>query len=491
MSASRIALAIIFLIILTGTVIGILAGRRRKMDLEQWTVAGRGFGLIFVWILSAGEIYTSYTFLGVGGWAYSRGGPVLYALAYGGLSYVVAFYILPPIWILGRKHGLQTQPDFFQVRYGGKSLAAFVSIVGVAFLIPNLQLQLTGLGIIMQVASFEGIGRAPAMLTAGVLLTSFVLISGVRGVAWVSVLKDALMLAAALIVGIGVPRIFFGGIGPMFTALAQVKPLHLTMPGSTPNLGHTWFITTVLVNSFGFYMWPQGFAASYTAKSADTLRRNAVIMPVYSVTMALMIIVGFTAILVSPGISDPDLSLLTTVRKAFPPWMLGIIGGAGALTAMVPSAVLMLTAAASFAKNFYRPIFAPGMTDDAVARLARIIVVLLSGLSLYLAIYRSATLVSLLLLGYAGMVQFFPGVVLGLFWTRVTKTAVFSGMVVGVLTVIALASLKMDPLWGLNAGFVGLSLNCLVTCTMSALAPAPLAPTQPEDTVISWNSGLG
>ena len=57
-------------------------------------------------------------------------------------------------------------------------------------------------------------------------------------------------------------------------------------------------------------------------------------MPVYSVTMALMIIVGFTAILVSPGVSDPDLSLLTTVRKAFPPWMLGLIGGAGALTAM-------------------------------------------------------------------------------------------------------------------------------------------------------------
>src|ERR1700682_4780889 len=101
MSASGIALAIIFAIILTGTAIGILAGRHRKMDLEQWAVAGRGFGLIFVWILSAGEIYPSYTFLGVGGWAYSRGGPVLYALAYCGLSYVVAFYILPPILILG------------------------------------------------------------------------------------------------------------------------------------------------------------------------------------------------------------------------------------------------------------------------------------------------------------------------------------------------------------------------------------------------------
>jgi Na+/proline symporter len=119
------------------------------------------------------------------------------------------------------------------------------------------------------------------------------------------------------------------------------------------------------------------------------------------------------------------------------------------------------------------------MTDDAVARLARMIVVPLGGISLYLAIYRSATLVSLLLLGYSGMVQFFPGVVLGLFWTRVSQTAVFSGMAGGVVTVVALASLRMDPLWGFNGGFVGLCLNCLIIWVMSALRP--LAPAQPEE----------
>ena len=55
------------------------------------------------------------------------------------------------------------------------------------------------------------------------------------------------------------------------------------------------------------------------------------------------------------------------VRKSFPAWFLGLIGGAGALTAMVPAAVFILTAATLFAKNLYRPIFAPAMTDDQVA----------------------------------------------------------------------------------------------------------------------------
>ncbi len=114
MTPSLIALTIIFGIVVLGSAIAFYAGSRYKMDLEQWTVAGRGFGLVFVWLLMAGEIYTTFTFLGASGWAYSRGGPSLYIIAYGPLAYAVSFYILPPIWEAGKKYGLQTQPDFFQ-----------------------------------------------------------------------------------------------------------------------------------------------------------------------------------------------------------------------------------------------------------------------------------------------------------------------------------------------------------------------------------------
>jgi len=143
---------------------------------------------------------------------------------------------------------------------------------------------------------------------------------------------------------------------------------------------------------------------------------------------------------------------------------------------MVPAAILVLTAATSFAKNLYRPLFAPAMTDDAVARLARILVVALSLISLYLAIYTSATLVSLLLLGYAGMTQFFPGVVLGFFWKRVTTTGVFAGMVAGVGGAVFLALSKRDPFHGLNAGFVALCGNFLITAAVSLLTPSQSAP---------------
>lgn len=472
MSQSVVALMVISGIVGVASLVGFSAGSHHKMDLEQWTVGGRGFGLVLVWLLMAGEVYTTFTFLGASGWAYSRGGPVLYILAYQPLMYVVSFFILPQMWEVGQKYGLQTQADFFRVRYGSKYLEAFVALVGVIFIIPYLQLQLTGLGIIVEVASFGGIHRTPAMVVAFAIVAAFVSTSGVRGVAWVSVLKDFLLLFAALFIGIAIPYHYFGGIGSMFTALARAKPEHLVMPGAAQNLGHSWFVSTVLMTAFGFFMWPHYVGASFTAKTGDTLRRNAVIMPLYSVTMPLMFIVGFTAVLVLPGLANGDLAMLMIVRKTFPAWFLGIIGGAGALTAMVPSAIQILTAATLFIKNFCRPLFAPSLTDPQVATRAKAMVLVITVLALFFAIYSSSSLVSLLLLGYAGVTQFFPGVVLGLYSKRATRIGVFAGLVAGVAIVAALMLTKRDPYMGLNAGFIGLSANFAIVGLVSLLTPA-------------------
>jgi SSS family solute:Na+ symporter len=367
---------------------------------------------------------------------------------------------------------MQTQPDFFNTRYGNRYLAGFVCIVGILAFIPYLQLQLDGVGIIVSVASFGHIGRIPAMAVATGLVIAFVFANGIRAVAWVSVVKDFLMIVAAVAIGVGIPLAHFGGIAPMFAALAQARPQHLTMPGATTNLGHSWYVSTVLLTALGFYMWPHTFSATFTAKSADTLRRNAIVMPLYTLTLALVFFAGFATVLILPHLANGDLALLTVVRRTFPPWFLGLIGGAGALTAMVPAAILILTAATLFAKNLYRPIFAPAMSDDGVARLARAMVILLGATSLGLAIHGSSTLVSLLLTGYAMVTQCFPGVVLGLYWKRATGAGVFTGMVAGVLTAVLLMSTHLDPLLGLNAGFVALCINFVVTVAASLAAPA-------------------
>lgn len=465
-----VALSVISGIVLVGSLIAFYARSHHKMNLEQWTVGSRGFGMILVWLLMAGEVYTTFTFLGASGWAYSKGAPVLYILGYQPLMYVVSFFILPRVWELGRKYHLQTQADFFQVRYGSTYLSAFVALLGVVCLIPYLQLQLTGLGDIVEIASYGTIPRALAMIIAFTLVAAFVFVSGIRGIAWVSILKDILLLGSALFIGIAIPYIYFGGVGPMFAAVLKAKPHHLVMPGSTPNLGHGWYISTVLLVALAFYMWPHFFTAAYTARSGNILRRNAVIMPLYSVTMPLMFFVGLTALLVLPGLADSNLALLAIVRMTFPAWFLGVIGGAGALTAMVPAAIQLLTGATLYAKNLYRPVFSPGMTDQQVAKLAKFMVLVLTLGALVLAITTSITFVSLLLLGYAGVAQIFPGVVFGLYWRRISRRGVFAGLVTGIAVALGLMLTKHDPYFGLNAGFLALCCNFLVTVSVTLLA---------------------
>ena len=135
---------------------------------------------------------------------------------------------------------------------------------------------------------------------------------------------------------------------------------------------------------------------------------------------------------------------------------------------MVPAAIIILTASTLFAKNFVRPLFARDMTDAGVARLARVLVVVITGIALWFSIHSSPTLVALLLLGYAGVTQFFPGVILGLYWARVTRTGVFSGIAAGVVTVAFLMLTNRDPFFGLNAGFIALCANFVVTISVSA-----------------------
>ncbi len=460
-------LLIILLTIVFSAGIGIYAGSRVKMSLENWTVAGRRFGVVIMWLLMAGEIYTTFTFLGASGWAYSRGAPTFYILIYGTLAYTVSFFILPAVWKVGKQNGLHTQPDYFIFRYQNRLLGIIVAAIGVLSILPYLQLQLTGLGLIVEVASDGAIGSKTAILVSFILTCVFVYTSGLRGTAWVAVIKDLMMIAAVAIVGIGVPRVYFGGFGRMFQALMAKHPEHLVFPGATPNMDTLWVMSTALLTGLGFYMWPHVFASAFSAKSAATIKRNAVIMPFYQIPILLVIMVGFTALLVIPGLKNGDMAFLEIVKKTYPPWFLGFVGAAGAVTAMVPSSVLVLFAATLLAKNIYKTGLAPRASEEAVLRLSRRLVMIIMVAALLLAFYFPQALVNLLLIGYDGVSQFFPGVVLGLFGKKVKTSGVFWGLVIGFGLVAFLVFSRHDPFLGMNAGFVALFINTLIAVGLS------------------------
>ena len=245
------ALALIALAALAALALGLVARGGRDMDLEQWAVGGRGFGWILVFLLLAGEIYTTFTFLGASGFSYGQGAPVYYILAYGSLAYVIAYFLLPLVWSYGRQHGLHSQPDFFVRKYASPALGVLVSIVDLVALIPYLVLQLTGLGIIVTAASYGAIPKDAAIWIGAAIVTVYVMTSGIRGSAYTAVVKDILILVVVVFLGIYLPLHLYGGIGPMFEQIAAAKPGFLVFPASGQSVA--WFISTVLLTAVGFH----------------------------------------------------------------------------------------------------------------------------------------------------------------------------------------------------------------------------------------------
>jgi solute:Na+ symporter, SSS family len=470
----NVPLAVTGLIVLLAVALGLLSRRGRQMDLEQWTVAGRNFGSLLLWVLAAGEIYTTFTFLGAAGFAYANGGPVFYILGYGALAYVISFFLLPPLWRYAKRHDLVTQADFFTHRFDSRWLGALVAVVGVVFVVPYTEQQLLGLGDIVNTVTDGRVGKATSMVVAFGLVAVFVFVSGLRSTAWTAVLKDVLLVATVLLVGIGLPLHYFGSFGAVVDAVNQQHPGHLALPGSSAGLGVPWLVSTLLLTSMGFYMFPHAFMATYSARSTTAIRRNATFLPFYQVLLLLMFYIGFTALLVVPGLSGPDtnFALLRLVRAGEPEWVQGLVGGAGALAAMVPASALVLGAATLLGRNVYQGLVRPRAGRDEVLRVSRLLVLVVMAVALAFAVGRPSLIANLLLTAYNGVTQFFPSVVLALVWRRTSRAGVAAGVVVGVALVLYLVIGGHDPLWGINAGLVALAANAVVVVAGSLLLPA-------------------
>lgn len=457
---------IIFATIFIALVLALLARRRKEMNLEQWAVGGRNFGILFVFLLLAGEIYTTFTFLGGSGWAYGTGGPTAYILAYGAVAYLFSYFLLPPIWRYAKEHKLISQPDFFTSKFDSKWLGILVAIVGVVAIIPYLQSQMTGLGLIVEMASYGSIHQSMAIAIAMIVIAFYVNISGVHGTAWTALLKDIVILAVVVIIGIALPA-HVGGLHAMFTKINAEKPKFLTL--GVKGMGIPWFMSTVALTGLGFYMWPHAFGAVYTAKHERVFRRNAIFLPLYQLILLFVFFAGFAAVLIVPGLHNTNLALLAAVQKVFPAWFTGIIGGAGVLTAIVPGSLMLMCAGTLISENIYRPLVQHA-TDKQVQTLARVMVWVVAAVTFLFSIHSNATIVALLLMGYNFVSQFFPTLLFAIFARNVvSKVGAFAGIFIGVALVVYFTLSNQSLLWGINTGFWALLVNFVVVLIVSAV----------------------
>jgi solute:Na+ symporter, SSS family len=274
-----------------------------------------------------------------------------------------------------------------------------------------------------------------------------------------------MILAVVVFLGIYLPLHYYGGLGAMFAAIEAAKPGFVVLPKHGESAW--WFSSTVLLTALGFYMWPHTFGSIYTARNARVIRQNAVVLPLYQLILLFVFLVGFAAILQVPGpkSADIDLALFKLSVKTFDPWMVGIIGAAGVLTALVPGSMILMTAATLLANNLYR-LAHRSAADHHVVRVAKLLVPVFT-------LTGGQTIVALLLMGYSFVTQLFPALALSLTKTRWTTPAgAAAGIVAGVATVAAVSLTHTTiatlfpglpaAMQELNVGLIALAVNVIV-----------------------------
>lgn len=470
-------------VLLVGTTLAcaVLAARGRKVDMNEWAVGGRSFGGVLVWFLSAGEIYTTFAFLGGSGLLYAEGAPAFYILANVPLAYTIGYWLLPKIWRMSREHDFYTQGEYFHRRFGTRWLQVLVALVAIIGLVSYTQLQLVGLSTILTVLFGGAISKTVAVLSAGLFVLVFTFTAGLRSTALASMIKDVLvvvMLAAIVITMAHMTGL--GSIGRMLHTAAAKHPDYATLPGMKTGKHHgtAWFVSTILLTNFGYWMLPHLFQANCSAKDLRTIRRNAIFQPLYGLSYAFVFLVGLAALLAVPGLKNSNSALVSLVAHYYPGWFVGLLAGTAMLVAVVPAAALLLTIGTQFSQNIVRPL-RPGSDDRTLLLAARLATVVVTAIACAIALRSVATIVSIILVTYSAIAQIAPGFLLSLLWRRVTAWGVIVGIVAGVIGVslpAAQALLAMIP-GHAKTSIYALAINAVLVVVVSLFThrPAPEA----------------
>ncbi|WP_413102052.1 sodium:solute symporter family protein [Streptomyces sp. Inha503] len=451
---------------------GFLGRTGRTTDLAEWAVGQRNFGTLAMWFLQAGEVFTTFSFLGVAGVAYAGGNAATYAMVYLALAFLLLYFIQPRLWRLGERHGYLTQADYFTQRYGSPLYGKVIAVIGLVFLIPYLQLQITGLGMVVGLVTGSTASGRLSMVLASVLTAAFVLWSGIRGLKNSAYFKDVLTLGVMLVLAIAVPLHYTGGLGEVFRQVHEVQPQMLTVHSGERD--RTWWTTSVLTSALagGLMATPHHWPPLMAAGGPRAIRTNNVFMPLYQIALMIPITIGFTGMLVARpgGAGDPDGILLTLAQGALPGWATGLVVVAAAASAMVPAGAMCVGISTLVARNLL-----PARREAARMAVNHSVVVLAIGLALTLGILRPGLLADLQLLTVSGFIQIVPGLLAAIGRRRLlTAPGALAGLVTGeaVVTWLTLAEVETHHV---NAGLVALAVNVLVAAAVTALFRRPAA----------------
>ena len=180
-SATPLPLVIVAVVVLGTIGFALFSVRRIKMDPQQYMVGGRSFGTIFLWVLLAGEIYTTFTFWESPDSRIRRARPPITCMAYGVCAYLIGYFLAPAIWRVAKDANLLTgDPTFSKRVITARALGVAVALLWFAMIVPCVRAAFRLADTAADRRVWRLRARPPRSASAFVVLALFVFTAGLR-----------------------------------------------------------------------------------------------------------------------------------------------------------------------------------------------------------------------------------------------------------------------------------------------------------------------
>jgi SSS family solute:Na+ symporter len=452
-SVDWVQLIIVIIIFAAVTAMGFMASRWRRTgeldSLDEWGLGGRGFGTFVTWFLLGGDLYTAYTFVAVPAAMYATGAiSGFFAVPYTIVVYPIIFVFMSRLWSVAHRNGYVTPADFVGGRYGSRGLSLAVAVTGILATMPYIALQLVGMQAVFETMGLGGnntLAKDLPLLIAFAVLAAYTYSSGLRAPAMIAFVKDGLIYLVIGVAIIYLPHVL-GGWDTIFDAAKTKmatpnpttgKPTGAFIPGEA---GYSAYWTLALGSAMALFMYPHSVTAVLSTKNRNVVRRNAAILPAYSLLLGLLALLGYMAITAKvnvkglDGIANPQLAIPRLFDQEFPSWFAGIAFAAIAVGALVPAAIMSIAAANLFTRNIYRDFLKKDATPAQEAKVSKLASLLVKFGALVFVLGMDKTIsLNLQLLGGIWILQTFPAIVGGLFTRWFHRWALLAGWAVAMV----------------------------------------------------------
>ncbi|HCR31192.1 MAG TPA: hypothetical protein DIV79_14365, partial [Opitutae bacterium] len=269
---------------------GVIAYLRSKSSEEDFYLAGRGQGVLVTALTIMATMFSSAAMLGIPGLIYKDGLPFVFFALNLPLSGAAVYAIGSRVWRLGKKRGYMTPADLISDYYGGSSLLrCLVALTGALYVIPYIVMQIKAGGYLAQrmfpdAEAVTLLGKNFAIFEVGVMALSvltmlYVLIGGMRSVAWTDVVQGLLLLSGMIIAGLATVTAL-GGPRSFFQEVTALPPEALSLPGPSGAWSPWKLMTICMFASLATMIQPGQWIRYYAARSTETLKRSALIFAI-------------------------------------------------------------------------------------------------------------------------------------------------------------------------------------------------------------------